>query len=192
MHHIYHTDAFVLESRPKGEGSKMITLYTRELGLVFASAQSVRELRSKVRYAVQDFSFSRIDLVKGREIWRITSATPVLNIFGISGEVLRLIGRVFGLVQKLCAGEEANEILFNDLLSFYKATQNISTKEEYEKLELITVLRILHHLGYLGKDEDTGAVISGGLSLSLLNNDTFTYSILVKKINQALRETQLL
>jgi len=44
----------------------------------------------------------------------------------------------------------------------------------------------------LGKDEDTGAVISGGLSLSLLNNDTFTYSILVKKINQALRETQLL
>ncbi len=192
MHHIYHTNAFILESRPKGEGNKFITLYTRELGLVFAMAQSVRELRSKVRYAVQDFSLAKVDLVKGKEVWRVTSATPVLNIASRNVHSMRLIARVFSLVQKLCAGEEANEILFDDLKSFYEGVLDVDSKEKREQLELITVVRILHHLGYLGKDEDTSAIISGGLSVSLWGNSDFERALLVKKINTALKETQLM
>ena len=76
MHHIHHTEAFVLGSSPKGEDSKLLRLYTRELGLVYAHAQAVRKLSSKLRFTLQDFSRASVDLVRGKEIWRVTTATP--------------------------------------------------------------------------------------------------------------------
>ena len=76
MHHLHHTEAYVLGSSPKGEDSKLLRLYTRELGLVYAHAQGVRKLSSKLRFTLQDFSLATVDLVRGREIWRVTTATP--------------------------------------------------------------------------------------------------------------------
>lgn len=192
MHHIHHTNAFVLESRPKGEGNKLVKLYTKELGLLMGTAQSVREIRSKVRYAVQDYSLARVDLVRGKEFWRITSATPIASSFGLSAKNLKLLGRVFSLVEKLCAGEETNEVLFDDLESFYNSLSSISGDNERDQLELITILRVLYHLGYLGHDETTSGLLSGGLSISLWNDEVFERSSIVKKINSALRETQLI
>ena len=77
MHHIYHTEAFVLGSNQNGEDSKIITLYTKELGLVRAKAQGIRKLASKLRFTLQNFSYAKVDLVRGKEIWRITTASPL-------------------------------------------------------------------------------------------------------------------
>ena len=43
MHHIYHTEAFVLGSHQSGEDSKIIVLYATGIGLVYAKAQGVRK-----------------------------------------------------------------------------------------------------------------------------------------------------
>ena len=68
MHHIYHTEAFVLGSRNVGEANKMLSLYTRELGLVYAHAQGIRLGKSKLRFGLQDFSHATVDLVQGKDI----------------------------------------------------------------------------------------------------------------------------
>jgi len=115
MYHLYHTDAFVLGGTPSGEGSKTISLFTRELGFLVASAQSVREERSKLRYGLQDFSYSEITLVRGKEFWRVTNAALKENIFQAlvgSREARRMVGRIFALLRRLLAGEEKNEPLF--------------------------------------------------------------------------------
>ena len=73
MHHIYHTEGIVLESRNFGEAGKYFSIFTRDLGLVTASAQGIRKMSSKLRFVLQDFSYVKIDLVSGRNIFRVTN-----------------------------------------------------------------------------------------------------------------------
>jgi DNA repair protein RecO (recombination protein O) len=61
MHHIYHTEGFILSSRNVGEANKILTIYTREIGFVKALAQGVRLVKSKLRFALHDFSYTNID-----------------------------------------------------------------------------------------------------------------------------------
>jgi hypothetical protein len=81
MYHKHTTFAFVLNVSPSGEKNHFITLFTREFGMIRAKAQSVRVADSKLRYALQEFSYIEVSLVKGKEIWRITNALPVYNVY---------------------------------------------------------------------------------------------------------------
>ncbi len=75
MHHIYHTEGIILGSKNYGETGKYYSIFTRDLGMVYASAQGVRKISSKFRYVLQDFSYVKVDLVRGRDFWRVTSAS---------------------------------------------------------------------------------------------------------------------
>jgi hypothetical protein len=81
MYHKHTTFAFVLNVSPSGEKNHFITLFTRGFGMVRAKAQSVRVADSKLRYALQEFSYIEVSLVKGKEIWRITNALPIYNVY---------------------------------------------------------------------------------------------------------------
>ena len=74
MHAIHTTPGFIIGSRPYGEAGKMLSIFTRDFGLVTATAQGIRLERSKLRYHAQDLSFGSFSLVRGREFWRLTSA----------------------------------------------------------------------------------------------------------------------
>ncbi len=75
MHHIYHTEGIILSSSNFGEAGKYYNIFTRDLGMVHASAQGVRKMSSKLRYVLQDFSYIKLDLVVGKNIFRITTAS---------------------------------------------------------------------------------------------------------------------
>lgn len=114
-YHLYHTHGFVLGSAPRGEGNRSFTLFTRELGLITATAQSVREERSKLRYGLAELSLSDITLVRGKDSWRLTSALCIENLYATfhhTPETVKLFGRIFRLLRRLVAGEEQNEQLF--------------------------------------------------------------------------------
>ncbi len=75
MHHIYHTEGIILGSKAYGEAGKCYYIFTKDLGMIFASAQGVRKISSKLRYVLQDFSYIKLDLVRGKDFWRLTSAS---------------------------------------------------------------------------------------------------------------------
>jgi len=60
---------------------KSFLLFTRDNGMLFATAKSVREEVSKQRQALQDFSRIRVSLVKGKTGWRIGSVESLRNDF---------------------------------------------------------------------------------------------------------------
>ncbi len=205
MHHIYHTEAFVLSSRNSREADKVFTIFTKELGLVRASATSVRKISSKLRYALQDFSLARIDLVRGRETWRIISATPIKSISLIgrtyenSQETflrkdlrMQIIANIFSLIKRLSHGEEANEFLYEDLK---RGIEMISAptllERELESVESVVVLRILYHLGYFSHKPELSVLVKGEISENLLTIASTKRTKIVTEINQALRESQL-
>jgi len=195
MHHIHHTEAFVLGSLPKGEDSKILILYTRELGLVYAHAQGIRKIASKLRYTTQDFSRVNVDLVRGREIWRVTTATPIHSYAHIrqSRHTEKILARVAALVIRLVAGEEANEEVYEALIGAYTLLEmKGQSPEDYRALELLSVARILIALGYLSRETP------GMEERSLFDEEipkAFTDSAyqhrLIREINMALAATQL-
>src|SRR3989344_2260267 len=75
MHHIYHTEGIILGSRNFGEAGKYYNVFTRDLGMIYATAQGVRKISSKLRFVLQDFVYLKIDLVQGKDFWRVTSVS---------------------------------------------------------------------------------------------------------------------
>ena len=192
MHHIYHTDAFVLTSRPHGEDSKTVALYTNELGLVWARAQAVRKLASKLRYTLQDFSFAKVDLVQGKEIWRITTAVPVHSYSEIRRDPLRerVLARVLSLVVRLCSGEESNDDVFTAIQDTYALLEQPLTQDEARNVELFSVSQLLIALGYLSRETFLEPATQPPTLPMQIEDPTFRKR-LIEDINRALTASNL-
>lgn len=198
MYRIYHTEGIVLESHAVGEASKVFSLFTKELGVLHARAQSVREMRSKLRYSLQDFSLASFDLVRGKNGWRITNAIGEENLAVFPSEkrkdALGMFKRVTTLLLRLSHGEEKDASLFECLAMSFRTLKNETMPARAIKdMEALLVMRILHRLGYFGKDD----VLSPFLGVSAIAEPSTLASFApmraraIRRINQSLKETQL-
>jgi DNA repair protein RecO len=195
-HTIHTTDGFILKSLSFGEANKYFFIFTAEFGLIKAAAQGIRHLKSKLRYSLEDLSFGQVSVVRGREIWRITSAEKKLILKG-NKEIL-LLSRVFSLLLRLLHGEEKNSILFDYLkeaLNFlidYKKESEEQEEFVFSSFECILALRILSALGYIGKladfDQFTKSVY---FTPELILAMSSLKSKAIMEINKSLQETHL-
>ncbi len=170
-YHVYHTEAIILESRPFGEGDRLLFCYTHELGFVVAHAKSLRELRSRLRYALTTFAHAEIDLIRGKHGWKLISARPVN-----SHRSLLL-----------------HEYLFDDILSAIKFLNTQVEIHEFRSAELVFIVRLLSQLGYW---ENTGE-FSYLLDPDVWNKKqhielvTQQRANILARVNTALKATQL-
>ncbi|HPS21394.1 MAG TPA: DNA repair protein RecO [Candidatus Paceibacterota bacterium] len=195
MHYIYHTEGLILGSRNYGETGKYYYIFTRDLGMIFASAQGVRKMESKLRFVLQDFSYVKIDFVKGKDFWRITSASKTNELENVSKkrETLEVFANISRLLIRLLAGEEANEILFDDLLNglFILEKCETNNNEVLRNIEAVIVLRILNNLGYIGGGKITDEIIKSPFEQELVFKVSKNRTKILSEINRALRESHL-
>jgi len=193
-HHIYQTDAVLLGSRNVGDSNKLFFLFTKELGFVPAVAQGIRHLKSKLRFSLQDYGYARVDLVRGKDIWRITNAEHVNGYQELFHNRMHIafVARIFSLLQRLLHGEERNQELFDCLaqtLSFLEKEE--LSQEEILLLEIATNLKILHFLGYGSEREAYRAIVAMPPSKAVLAQVAEVKKQALADINRALKETHL-
>lgn len=189
MYQKYHTEAIVLGSDARGEADRVVLLMTRDFGLVRARASSIRAESSKMRYAAQNFSYAAVSLVKGRRGWRLAGATA--RTLPKSGVGLHAFARMCELTQRLVAGEEKNEYLFDVLVESHRALMDAS-KEVIPTIEIVSVARILFALGYISAE----ALSTSLFTHTLYENDHLQEAEVLKEtilrsINRAIAETHL-
>ena len=195
-YHLYHTDALVLGGTLSGEGSRTIALFTKEFGFLTALAQSVREERSKLRYGLQDFSYSEVALIRGREYWRLTHASLKENVFQELSDrrkASRAVGRIFALLRRLLAGEEKNEPLFTAVLEGLQFMRTKNSADMVSGIEIVLVLRILYLLGYIAPRGEFDPFLSQS-SLwdeSIISSALLFRTLAISEINNSLQQTQL-
>ncbi len=195
-HHRYQTQALVLGATPLGEANRFIDLFTKEFGRVRAVARSVREERSKLRFALQDFSLSDVSLVRGRDVWRVVGAQSVSNFYtdlSHTEEGQALMIRLLSLLRRLLNGEEQNVELFTTVLSSLTFIRDIKqSPEELHNLECLTVLRVLYNLGYLAKDTHNADFLETyEVTTDLVTRLSPIRLSVIKQINTSLEESQL-
>jgi recombinational DNA repair protein (RecF pathway) len=213
-HRIYTTLGFIVESRPYGEAGKILSIFTRELGMVNVAAQGIRLSPSKLRYHSQDGSLAEFSLVRGRDLWRLVGAEKnvpkdqpaLLNISTFSNSHDPLFIRTLAVLRRLIHGEEKNETLFEAVLAVHaflgknNKDKNNKDKNKDEKAILISlaepviILRILHHLGYVRtKPEFEIFLADNSFSVEILEKMSVPgiKSSVIKEINKALEESHL-
>ncbi len=211
MHTVHTTPGFIIGSRPYGDAGKILIVFTREFGLIYATAQGIRLERSKLRYHIQDHSFGTYSLVRGREYWRLTGADEIgsMEIRGLRleegarsseyGEKSReLIARLALLLRRLLQGEEPHPELFDHIIGSVEFLQRLqadrTTRDEadLETFESLIVAKMLHALGYIGKlPESLEEIISTKVSVRSLQELANERAILNQHINKALHESML-
>jgi len=144
-HTIYQTEGIVLSKRDFGEAEMVYNIYTEKFGMVVAVAQGVRLLKSKLRYNLDLFTYGNFSFVAGREIWRIIDAEEIKSGRKVLDrpEKLNLFSRIAGLLLRMIKGEERNDFIWSEIKNLYLNLNN--------DLEIITITRILHNLGYVAE-----------------------------------------
>ncbi len=193
MHHIYHTEGIILGSRNFGESGRYYFILTKDLGMLRASASGVRKMSSKLRFILQDSAYVRVDLVRGRDFWRITSGSKTNSLENLpknKGAHMVFVN-ISRLLRRLLSGEESNETLFTDLLLGLSVLEKYSTKEDLANIEAVLVLRILHNLGYIGGSEELKTLTKSPFESDLVYEAAKSRVQILREINKALKETHL-
>ncbi len=175
-----------------GEASKCYFIFTRDLGMVLVSARGVRKISSKLRFLLQDFAYLKIDLVRTKDFWRLTSVLRINRLEKLPRpETFGVLVNISKLLRRLLAGEDKNEILFSDLLAGLSILEKSETKDELLDTEILIVLRILNDLGYIGSREVPESFVRSPLEGSLILEISKNRAKVLRQINRALRETHL-
>lgn len=192
MHHIYHTEGIILGSNNFGETGKYYAIFTRDLGMIYASAQGVRKMSSKLRFVLQDFAYLKIDLVKGKDFWRVTNASKTNKLENLSKlEIFEVFINISKLLKRLLAGEDPNKDLFVDLINGLSVLEKSKTKDELRNIEAVIVLRILNNLGYIGGNEVLQDFIKSPFEEDIIFKVSESRVKILHQINKALKETHL-
>lgn len=151
----YTTEAIVCGSRANNTSDKSFLLFTRDSGMLWASAKSVREERSKQRFALQEFSLVRVSLVRGKSGWRIGSAESERNYFADSAtkEARVVVTGVVKLLRQFLHGELNHPGVFEDAKNALSASASIAPSEATQIIDLFA-FRLLYRLGYVREHKD--------------------------------------
>lgn len=189
-HHIYHTRGLILGSVPIGESNKFYRIFTEDFGLVGATAQAVREQKSKLRYTLRDFSWVKLDIVRGKDVWRITSAMQ--ERYDVSGEeIAPSFIRACALLSRLVHGEGRNDALFQELRMFAELLEQDVDPVHEVAIDTLIALRILAHLGYIDTVPYQQYLTTGVWSKETLLQFGEIRPSVVSVINDALRASHL-
>lgn len=84
------TDGLIIRDLNVGENDRIVTILTREHGIIQASARGARRVKSHISTATRLFCYSDFTLFKGRDIYIIDSATPKEFFLGIDKDLAGL------------------------------------------------------------------------------------------------------
>lgn len=143
----YITEALVCGSRPNHTSDRTYLLFTREAGMLYATAKSVREERSKQRYALQEFSYIRATLVHGKGGWRVAGVEPRCDLYANADtrERRALLRNIIVLLRRVMQGETPHVGMFDTVIMTIMGNITAPTEDQ----ELVLMLHILEDLGYI-------------------------------------------
>ncbi len=192
-YHVYTTDGIVLKRTPFGEANVLLHILTEDLGLIIASARSVRLSVSKLRPALQEGSFISISCVRGKGGWKITNvASKDSFYFSYPKFTHKIVYRVFSILMKMIVGEIPDNKVYGIVKSGLVHLKDLDEKY-LQNFEVLIVLRVLNQLGYVGSNPGIEKYINkkDSWEVDILEQIDSDRIYIIEVINKALKESQL-
>ncbi len=151
-HHIYHTTGLIVGLKPKGETDLFLKVFTRDFGMVVATAQGARKMVSKNRFGLRLYAVPEFDLIKTRESFRVGAVRPESYAPDRAETLVR--AKVSAILARFVVSDEPHEKLFDDVLELFK--------KQSKDLDILAMIVILENLGYWHSTESDKNFINGG------------------------------
>lgn len=191
---IYHTEGIVVGITNRGEANRVLTIMTRDLGLVRASAQSIRKNESKLRSSVQQLSHCHCDFILGKEYWRLIGVESIQtgSDLVLYPEIWSAWNRCAVLLDRLIPVDEVHTELYDMLYDAYIFSCTYAETLNVKALEHFLALRILAHLGYWSFEDDKDtAILLEPLSKEVFDEKQDFFCLYTKEINEAIKSSDL-
>ena len=192
-YHIYTTLGIILKRTAFGEANIFLHILTEDLGLIVAGARSARLSSSKLRSALQEYTYVSVSCVKGKNGWKITNVVEKENFFFNCPNFSRkVLSQVAFVLLKMIPGESPHKEVFQIVKSGFEFLKILNEKDVLN-FETLVVLRILHQLGYVESGPEINFFLKNReeWNVSILEKVSQSRGNLIFTINKALKESQL-
>jgi DNA repair protein RecO len=190
-HHIYQTEGIVLSSSDVGEADIFLKIFSKEFGLIYVKAIGIRNLRSKLRHGIQQYSLTNFSMVRAKNSWKLVNVDLLFNIFQFSksdSNLLKVLVKALGFLEKFIAKDIPDEKLFTFLKENLDILRNFEiSPKEVKYLEVFLIANILQIQGIL--EQKSSFQLPSILSQQSLLGVEKHHSELVKSINYSIRNT---
>ena len=145
----FSTEGIIIKEQTVGESDRLVTILTRNEGVIRAFARKAKSLKDNKNSATGLLCYSRLSIYKGREKYIIDSASPIEVFFGLRSDIERLsLAQYFcelaaALVPEETDSAEYLRFVLNSLHFLSKGEKNILL------IKAITELRMLSVSGYM-------------------------------------------
>lgn len=170
------TDGLIIREQQTGEDDRLVTLLTREYGIIRAFVRGAKRIKSKAQSATQLFAYGQYSIYRGKDAYSIDEAQPLEIFFDLRNDIESL-----SLAQYFCelAGElapvedEAEEFLRLILNALHILMKN---KKPQTQLKAIVELRLMCLAGYMPNlvaCNDCGEFDDGNMLFSPVEGEIF-------------------
>jgi len=173
---ILNTDGLVIKVSETGESDRLVTLLTKEYGVLRAFVRGAKKIKSRSLSATQLFSYAEFSIYRGRDAYIVDDAKPIEIFFSLRDDIERL-----ALAQYFCelAGELAP--VESDADAYLRVMLNslhflAGGKRPQTFLKAVTELRLLCFAGYmpdLVACADCGAYTDDGMRFDIGGGQLF-------------------
>lgn len=144
-----NTDGLIIREQQTGECDRLVTLLTRNYGVLRAFVTGAKKIKSRSQSATQLFAYGNYSIYRGKDAYSIDEAQPREIFFNLRNNIETL-----ALAQYFCelAGElapvedEAEDFLKLILNSLHILSNN---KRPHAQIKAIVELRLLALAGYM-------------------------------------------
>jgi DNA repair protein RecO (recombination protein O) len=154
MSRTYNVVGINLKAMALGESDRLLTILTREQGLIRAVAPGARKPRSKLRGNSGLFFVNQLFIAKGRSLDKITQAETIKSYSGLSQNLGKLAASQYlaELVLAIALSEQPQEELFLLLNEHLNRLEQLQTSSERQTCILVMACLVhgIFHLLALG------------------------------------------
>lgn len=191
MHTVHHSAAIILKSVPTGEANRLVSLFTRDFGRIVATVQGVRKQGAKLQMQLREYTFVSVDLVKGKDMWRLVSVAesynPLRNV--LYSDLARSFVRTLAAIERFCHGEERNDELFDHLEACAHCVADGT--HDAVTLDTVSIWRVLVILGYSAVEKKDEPLYTMPFRDALADMTIQTRSRLIRRVNKVITHTHL-
>ena len=86
----FTTEALVIKEMSVGENDRLVTLFTKDYGIIRAFAAGAKSIKSKKGTATSLLTYSSFTILKKKDTYKIYEATPIRLFFRTGSEIEEL------------------------------------------------------------------------------------------------------
>lgn len=186
MYQKYTTEGFIVSAKGNREADMLYLVYTRDFGMLLASATSVRLPKSKLRPHLVSGVLLSFTFLRSKTRWKLVEVKEAGERLPVQSVGYRVFSKILLIMKTLIHGEEKNESLFSVLEEIYHLTErdlNIN-----ESVEILGMIKVLASLGY-GTGIGLSKYIHREFNEEVLKEVGDEKKEIIQEINRALKAT---